>query len=81
VTRFHGNAWAAMLEPVEVVIARQQGKCVCAGQQHATVGQAVLSGLRTIGAVSEEEAVLNGVSDCTVSQESLWLWYRDSLGT
>jgi hypothetical protein len=35
---------------------------LCGIKKHATVGQAVLSGLRTIGAVSEEEAVLNGVT-------------------
>jgi hypothetical protein len=30
----------------------------------------------------QEEAVPeDGVSECTVSQESLWLWYGDSSGT
>jgi hypothetical protein len=43
VTRFHGNAWAAVVELVEAAVARQQGKRVCAGQQHATVGRAVRS--------------------------------------
>jgi hypothetical protein len=38
VTHFHDNAWV-----VEAVVARQQGKQICMGQQHATVGQAVLS--------------------------------------
>jgi hypothetical protein len=32
-----------MVGLVEAVVARQQGKCFCAGQQHATIGQAVLS--------------------------------------
>jgi hypothetical protein len=43
VTRFHGNAWVAVVGLAEAVVARQQGKRICAGQQHATVGRAVLS--------------------------------------
>jgi hypothetical protein len=31
VTCFHGNAWVAMVGLVEVVVARQQDKCVCTG--------------------------------------------------
>jgi hypothetical protein len=34
VTHFHGNVWAADI--------RQQGKGVCAGRQHTTIGRAVL---------------------------------------
>jgi hypothetical protein len=43
VTRFHGNVWVAVMGLVEAAVARQQGKRACAGQQHATVGRALLS--------------------------------------
>jgi hypothetical protein len=48
VTRFQDNEWAAMVGLVEVVVAGQQGKSVCTQQQHATVGQAVLSVLSAL---------------------------------
>jgi hypothetical protein len=43
VTRSLGKALAAVVGLVETVVAWQQGKGFCAEQQHATVGQAVLS--------------------------------------
>jgi hypothetical protein len=39
---FHGNVWAAVVRLVEAVVGGQQAKRVCAGQQHTTVGRAVL---------------------------------------
>jgi hypothetical protein len=35
--RYHGNAWAAMVGLVEVVVVRQQSKCVCTGANHIRV--------------------------------------------
>jgi hypothetical protein len=42
VTHFHGKALAAVVELVEAVVARRQGKRIWARQQHATVGRAML---------------------------------------
>jgi hypothetical protein len=40
---FHGNALATVQGLVDVVIAKQQGKRICMGHQHATAWRAVLS--------------------------------------
>jgi hypothetical protein len=51
------NIWAAMMWLVEAVVARQQDKRVCAGQQHATVGRAVLFAFFRSGVFQSRETI------------------------